>query len=153
LEVNGQALEVEPLMKKGYAKLGRTWQPGDTVTLRLPMPVERIEAHPEVRDNCGRIALQRGPLVFCLEEVDNGHNLHDISLPRDAALKAEFDENLLGGVVVITGEARRRDMSGWKGNLYQPVWSSTRAVQFKAVPYHTWANRMPGEMLVWISER
>jgi DUF1680 family protein len=153
LEVNGQALEVEPLMKKGYAKLGRTWQPGDTVTLRLPMPVERIEAHPEVRDNCGRIALQRGPLVFCLEEVDNGHNLHDISLPRDTALKVEFDENLLGGVVVINGEATRRDMSGWKGNLYQPVWSSTRAVQFKAVPYHAWANRMPGEMLVWISER
>jgi len=86
--------------------------------------------------------------------VDRGGGIQpcDASRPRDATLKTEFDENLLGGVVVITGEARRRDMSGWEDKLYQPAWPSTRTVQFKAVPYYAWANRTPGEMLVWIRE-
>jgi len=154
LQVNGQPVEVEPLLEKGYARIERAWKPGDTVRLNLPMPVERIEAHPKVQEDCGRIALQRGPLVYCLEEVDNGPNLHDIVLPRNATAisKAEFDENLLGGTVVISGEAERRDTSEWEGKLYQPARSATRTVSFKAIPYYAWANRTPGEMLVWIRE-
>jgi len=152
LEVNGQSVEVPPLMEKGYVKVNRDWKPGDTVTLSLPMPVERIEAHPAVGVNCGRIALQRGPLVYCLEEVDNGPHLHDIALPRDTMLRAEFDEDLLGGVVVISGEALRRDTSDWDSKLYQPAPSATKSVPFKAIPYYAWANRTPGEMLVWIRE-
>jgi len=116
------------------------------------MPVERIEAHPRVRADCGRIALQRGPLVYCLEEVDNGANLNDIALPRDATLHAEFDGGLLGGVVVIRGEARRRDTAGWGDALYRATRSASEAVPLVAVPYYAWANRAPGEMLVWIRE-
>ena len=172
LEVNGQPLEVgasaavkggaspgegavppNDLTERGYARIDRIWRPGDTVRLSLPMPVERIWAHPTVQEDCGRVALQRGPLVYCLEEIDNGPHLHSIALPRDAALKAEFDENLLGGVVVIRGEAERQDASECQGALYRPARPATKAVPLKAVPYYAWANREPGEMLVWIRER
>jgi DUF1680 family protein len=116
------------------------------------MPVERIQAHPEVRANSGRVALQRGPLVYCLEEVDNGPNLNDIVLPRDAPLQAEFDEKLLEGVVVITGVAHRRSAEGWEEELYRPAQTGSQPVPIKAIPYYAWANRALGEMLVWIRE-
>jgi len=152
LQVNGKQMDLDTLMDKGYAKIERVWKPGDAVSLDLAMPIEYIEAHPAVREDAGRVTLQRGPLVYCLEEVDNGSNLPDLALPRDASLQAEYDESLLGGVVAITGEARRRELSGWEGKLYRPARSTTRAVPFKAIPYYAWANRAPGEMLVWIRE-
>ncbi|MCK4373760.1 MAG: glycoside hydrolase family 127 protein, partial [Candidatus Brocadiae bacterium] len=152
LKVNGKAVGAGRLTRKGYARIKRVWRKGDKVELRLPMPVERIEAHPKVRANAGRVALQRGPIVYCLEEVDNGPNLSDIALPRTARLRAEYDEKLLGGVVVVTGKARRRDASAWRNRLYGPSASRTRSVTIKAVPYCAWANRRPGEMLVWVRE-
>ena len=152
MQVNGETVGVELLMDKGYVKMGQFWNPGDVVSLDLAMPIERVEAHPAVRKDAGRVALQRGPLIYCLEEVDNGPNLPDLALPRDAPLEAEYDENLLGGVVVITGEAQRRALKGWEARLYRPVQSTVRTAPFKAVPYYAWANRAPGEMLVWIRE-
>ena len=152
LQVNGQPLELAPLVTKGYAKIDRLWEPGDTVTLDLPMPVQRVEAHPRVREDCGRVALQRGPIVYCLEEVDNGADLSDICLSRDAALSAQFRADLLGGVVAVTGEATRREMAGWDDRLYRKAGSPVRTVSLKAIPYYAWANRTPGEMLVWIRE-
>ena len=150
LEINGKPTEVEPLVENGYAKIDRLWKRGDTVGLNLSMPVEQVEAHPRVRADAGRISLQRGPLVYCLEEADNGPNLSDIALPRDAPLKTTFEEDLLGGVVVILSEGRRRDPSGWGGVLHRADESATIPVPLKAVPYYAWANREPGEMLVWI---
>jgi DUF1680 family protein len=133
LRVNGKPLAVGPATRKGYACIRRVWQRGDRIELTLPMPVERIEAHPAVRMDCGKVALQRGPVVYCLEEADNGPHLADVFLPRSSKLTAEFRPKLLGGVVVIRGKARRRDEAGWGGELY-----------------YAWANRRPGEMLVWI---
>jgi len=86
--VNGKHVALAGCVKKGYAHLQRTWRKGDRVEVVLPMPVERIEARPEVRSDCGWVALQRGPLVYCVEEVDNGANLADIALPRTARLSA-----------------------------------------------------------------
>jgi DUF1680 family protein len=128
------------------------WQPGDVVDLTLSMPVERLQAHPRVRANSGRVALQRGPLVYCLEEVDNGPDLNAIVLPRDTTLTAEVDEELLEGVVVITGPARRRDLSDWENRLYQRAQAQSKSVAIKAIPYYAWANRSQGEMLVWIRD-
>jgi hypothetical protein len=153
VKVNGEQVGIEPLMDKGYAKIRRVWQRGDEVTLRLPMDVVRVEAHPAVRANCGRIALHRGPLIYCLEEADNGGNLRDISLPDDAELRVTFDENLLGGIAVIHAEGKRRDLSRWKDRLYQPLPSATRTIALKAIPYYAWSNRTPGDMLVWIGRR
>ena len=148
LKVNGRAASVKT--EKGYAWINRRWQTGDIVDLSLPMPVERIEAHPKVRQDAGRVALQRGPVVYCLEEADNGRDLNDLVLPRAAALKAKFEPDLLGGVVVVTGTAKRRDQAMWKRELYRPVATPLKGSSIKAVPYAVWANRKPGEMVVWI---
>jgi uncharacterized protein len=150
LSVNGRKVEIKPLLRKGYAHVTRRWKAGDIATLDLAMPVERIEAHPRVRMDSGRVALQRGPVVYCLEEVDNGPNLSDISLLPNPALRVAFDSRLLGGVPVITGRGVRRELSGWDRGLYRPAGSRNKAVKIRAVPYCLWNNRKAGEMLVWI---
>jgi len=152
LSVNGNPLRLGDIVKKGYAKVRRAWARGDKVELKLPMPVERIEANPRVRMDCGRVALQRGPIVYCLEEVDNGPDLADLCLPRRAALRAQYRPDLLGGIVTITGAALRRDRSGWGRALYRADKSQALKVPITAVPYYAWCNRKPGEMLVWIRE-
>lgn len=153
LKVNGQTVDVNSLLNKGYVEIKRVWEQGDQVEMILPMPVERIQAHPGARANSGKVALQRGPIVYCLEQVDNGAILQDISLPRDAELRALMDNNLLGGVVLITVEALRSSPSEWTGALYKKADYTDRPVMIKAIPYYAWANRGAGEMLVWIRER
>jgi hypothetical protein len=152
LKVNGKAANVGGLTKKGYARVKRVWTAGDQAELTLPMPVERIEAHPSVRMGAGKVALQRGPLVYCLEEADNGKDLADLRLPRSAKLKVSFDRGLLGGVAVITGKALRRDAKGWDGVLYRRAAGSVKQAPIKAIPYCLWSNRGMGEMAVWIRE-
>jgi len=151
LSVNGEAVSTD-LLDKGYVKVTRQWAAGDTVVLDLPMPVLRLQAHPEVRNLRGKVALQRGPLVYCLEEIDNGGNLQDVSLLPDADISAAYDPELLGGVVLLTAEGRRSDADGWQGALYSAQTETTHAVPLKAVPYCLWCNREPGEMTVWIRE-
>lgn len=152
LKINGRPARVARLLRKGYARIRRVWAPGDVVDLTLPMPVERVEAHPLVRMNAGLVALQRGPVVYCLEEVDNGPNLSDICLPRSAVLRARFDEKFLNGAVVIEGKGLRRDPSGWANALYKADRSGCATARITAVPYSLWCNRKPGEMAVWIRE-
>ncbi len=156
VNINGNQVEnIGNLKEKGYLKIKRQWKPEDLIELYFDMPVEKIEAHPSVRMNCGRIALQRGPIVYCFEEADNGADLADIMLPYglDAQLKAEYIPELLNGIVVIRGKALRRNKVVWEGKLYQPELSDVtdaEEVDFMAVPYHAWCNRKPGEMVVWI---
>ena len=150
LQVNGKA--VVPSIKKGYAKLKREWRAGDRVTLVLPMPVERIEAHPAVRQDCGRVALQRGPVVYCLEEADNGANLNDITLPAKLTFTIQRGKaGVLAGVPRIRAKANRRNPGDWHGELYRPQGVSRQVpCTITAIPYFMWANRASGEMLVWI---
>lgn len=153
LHLNGEAVALAP--DRGYQLIDREWRAGDVVTLTLPMPVERVITHPKVRQNAGRVALQRGPVVYCVEEADNGPDLAQVVLPREAALTATFDPNLFGGVTVITGEATRPAPEDWPGGLYQPQATQSIAASpftFKAIPYCFWANRAPGEMRVWLRE-
>jgi DUF1680 family protein len=152
IKVNEEIVIVSSMLQKGYAKLYRLWQPGDMIELELPMPIERIQAHPNVRANCGRVALQRGPLVYCFEEIDNGKNLTDVVLPREEKLDVQFEKNLLGGVAVITGKAKRRALREWENALYKADVSTREDNGLKAIPYFAWDNREPGEMLVWIRE-
>jgi DUF1680 family protein len=153
VHVNGAPMTAN--LVNGYAHLRRQWSNGDEVTLSLPMPVERMNPHPHIRQDAGTIALQRGPVVYALEEADNGPHLANIAIPADARLNAVMDSNLFGGVSVITGDAVRVEPSNWSSDLYLPqsVTALNRApMTFKAVPYAFWANREPGEMRVWMRE-
>ncbi len=152
VQVNGQP--VEPPLERGYACLTRNWHTGDTVTLHLDMPVERVEAHPNVQEDRGRVALQRGPLVYCLEGCDNPFGARRVELSDDARFTARFDAALLGGVVVIEGDALLPDEDAWSETLYAIAPPApSRYVSLRAVPYCTWDNRDPGEMVVWLPRR
>lgn len=132
LAVGGQAvgnLKVE----KGYVRVHRSWKPGDVVELDLPMDVVRIEAHPRVAADLGRVAVQRGPIVYCFEAVDNGGKAKDIVLPHDPKFTFEHRKDVLGGVTVVKGLA--------EGG--RPI---------VAVPYYAWDHRKPGGMIVWVRQ-
>ncbi len=151
LTVNGAAVDTP--VRDGYARLERRWTPGDVIDLDLAMPIERMVAHPEIRQDAGQVALQRGPIVYCAEEVDNGARLANLVLPATASLTAERDPGLFGGLGVITGEALRVEPAAWPGGIYQPEGAAmltSRPQPFKAIPYAFWANRAPGEMRVWL---
>lgn len=150
IAVNGNAIDVEAVTELGYARIKREWKAGDQVELVLPMPVELVEAHPAVRQDIGSVALQRGPVVYCLEQVDNDVPLHRIFLPRDAKLEPHFEKNLLGGVTVIKGEALVVDDSDWEDTLYRTDPSKLKPFEITAIPYYAWDHREPGEMCVWI---
>jgi DUF1680 family protein len=148
--INGEETNVANL-EKGYAKLSRTWISGDRIELSMEMPVEIVRSHPNVRGNAGKVALQRGPVVFCLEEVDNGTNLQDIALLNDTAFDVHFDDQLLGGVTVITGTGTRSDVNAYEQDeLYTTHEYRRVSAPIKAIPYFAWSNRTPGEMTVWI---
>jgi len=152
VHVNGQPISIEDALHNGYVMIKRVWKAGDVVRIVLPMPVERIHANPNVRVNAGKVALQRGPVVYCLEQADNGAILPDISLPEYAELEARFEPDFLGGVTVIKGEALRGDDFIPDESLYSKKKRNKRPVTMKAIPYYAWANRGAGEMLVWIRE-
>lgn len=142
LRVNGRP--VAPKIEAGYAVVERKWNQGDTIELELPMPVRRVLARAEVREDDGRVALQRGPLVYCAEWPDNGGRALDVIVPDEAKLRSEFRRDLLGGVGVITGQVqalrRRSDTAAMDTVPHNLV----------AIPYYAWANRGMGEMQVWM---
>lgn len=151
VKVNGEIIDHELMMKKGYVYINRTWKENDEIELILPMVIDRIQANPQIRHNVGKVALKRGPIVYCLEEIDNSENLHNTFLPSNAQLKATFDSELLNGVVKISGEAEKIVESNWS-TLYRPAENNMTPTEIKAVPYYAWCNRTPGEMLVWVNE-
>ena len=150
LTVNGQPIKLEGTLEHGFATLERTWQTNDEICLELPMPVECIRAHPNVRADIGCVALQRGPILYCLEGVDHDRPLHQIVLPADVKLEAQFEPELLEGVTVLTGFALAEDLSEWESWLYRMDHPPLEPVPIKAVPYCTWDAREAGEMRVWI---
>jgi hypothetical protein len=152
VRVNGETLDLAGRVERGYLRLSRTWAEGDMVELHLAMPVERVYAHPQVRADLGAVALQRGPLVYCLEEVDNSGPSECLFLAPEAPLVAQRAPDLLGGTVVIRGAGLVLDEQGWDNRLYRHEPPVTRPATLTAVPYHTWDNRGSGAMRVWIPE-
>ncbi|HEX3043790.1 MAG TPA: glycoside hydrolase family 127 protein, partial [Bacillota bacterium] len=152
LRVNQET--VTKVVKDGYATLKRQWRPGDQLELQLEMPVEIIRAHPAVWQNAGRVALQRGPLVYCLEEGDHSLPVTQIMLPKKPELQAHFEPDTLGGIMVVEGEGLRFSLKNWGNTLYQSatIDDSLIKIPFKAIPYYAWDNRDPGTMVVWIPQ-
>ncbi|MBM4456244.1 MAG: glycoside hydrolase family 127 protein [Chloroflexi bacterium] len=156
--INGEPVDLAGVVERGYACLPaddgqpRVWQPGDRITLNLAMPIERVYAHPDVNQDAGRVALQRGPLVYCLEQADNLAPVGRIALPGQAELAARFEPDLLGGVVVITGQTLVADAADWSNDLYRPQRPALSPCTLKAIPYYAWDNRASGGMQVWMPE-
>jgi hypothetical protein len=143
LQINGEPQQLS--MEKGYAMLNRSWRKGDVIRLTLPMPVRRIVADPRVMADADRVALQRGPLVYCAEGTDNpGGHVLNLCLADRVTLETQFRPGLLNGVTVITGRggATRYD-AGKKLTVSEPV-------DFTAIPYYAWSHRGSGEMQVWM---
>lgn len=149
--VNGESILAEAAqLENGYLKIARDWQNGDEILLNLDMPATFIQAHPNVRADAGKVAIYRGPLVYCLEEVDNGNNLSALSVDTTAPLEILEAGELLSGMQVICGKGTRDIESDWEGTLYKPYVEKKQAITFKAVPYALWGNRKAGEMSVWL---
>jgi len=135
----------------GYIGLDRDWQNGDQVVFTLAMPVEQIESHPAVLDNIGCVALQRGPVVYCLEQCDHDVPLHHIVLPRAAEFTVTFEPDLLHGVTVLKASGLAAQERESSPSLYRKNPSLTyQPCQITAIPYYAWDNRQPGAMRVWI---
>lgn len=150
--VNGDPVDVAAGTRRGYLAIDRVFSDGDAVRLSFAMPVERLYAHPAVGEDAGRVALKRGPVVYCVEETDVGVEPQRLRLPADAPLVPRYEEGLLGGAVVIEGEALEADAAGWGEGLYGTRRPVLKPRPFRAVPYHLWANRAPGAMQVWLTE-
>jgi len=131
LTVGGTAVPLEP--DAVTAIVDGKWRKGDVITLKFPMPVRRVLANDKVTENAGKAAIQRGPILYALEAIDNGGSVKDITLPLDALLTASFKADLLNGVEVITGKVGDRTVT--------------------AIPYYAWNNRGNGEMAVWVAYR
>ncbi|NIK76172.1 hypothetical protein FHS15_001279 [Paenibacillus castaneae] len=154
VQVNGEAYAIGDQLVDGYIKINREWVSGDVVELVLEMPIMRVRSHPLVRRNAGKVALQRGPLVYCIEEADNGSQLQQLLLPQDSKLEATFDNKLVGGVQVIRAEALRLQFEQWGAELYRSnADAALEQENVTFIPYYAWANRGKGEMTVWVKER
>jgi hypothetical protein len=151
LKLNGEP--VTPDIADGYLSLSRLWNPGDRLEFSLDMPVSFLSANPRIPEDAGKAALSRGPLVYCLEEADNGNHLHLIRLGsvRPEECKTEWKPEKLGGIVEISTPGLRESDEGWGDTLYSAEKQIDAAPAVLTwIPYYAWANRGPGEMRVWI---
>lgn len=140
--VNGKRIDFN--IQNGFAKISRKWKDKDVIELVLPMEVKRIVANNNVEADRGRIALQRGPLVYCAEGIDNNGYARNILLSGNTKFNTKFKKNLLAGVEVITGKAY-----GVKSSDKNILTKEEQ--NFTAIPYYAWAHRGKTEMSVWIA--
>ena len=145
LTVNGKTPET--VMDEGFVYL-EGLASGDEIVYDLHMPVQAVSAHPRVAQDAGLIAVRRGPVVYCLEDADNGKNLSALALSRQAEFRCE--ERM--GAVCVSAPARRLSEDGWdEYELYAsdrvPVYEDVTA---RFIPYSLWNNRGEGEMRVWV---
>jgi uncharacterized protein len=146
LRINGRTAPCKP--QKGYVSITRTWKPGDVVELTLPMPIRRVLANERVAEDRGKVALQRGPLVYCVEWPDvPGGKVVNLMLPDSERLTAEFRKDLLGGIEILRGEALSLRYASADGRIQK------ESAPLTAIPYYAWANRGRGEMAVWMARQ
>lgn len=155
LSVNGVVCEAEP--DDGYLRLTRQWCRGDVICLQLQMKPQMVASDPRVDATRGSVAIQHGPLVYCVEQCDCPEHvdLQDVVVAEDPHFEPAWEPDLLGGVNVIGFNVYQHSRVPWASGLYQPLERSVEAgrsgpFQLRAVPYFGWANRTPGRMRVWI---
>jgi DUF1680 family protein len=134
LTVNGTPVAFQ--LTRGYAHIQRQWQPGDQVVLSLPMSVRRVGSHPKLTDNVGRVAIERGPILYCAEEADNQGGMDDYHLPDNAEWHQSTQPDFLGGCITLRTELGRDKLG--------------RDETVTLIPYHLWGHRGLGQMAVWL---
>jgi DUF1680 family protein len=139
IKVNGQPFSFT--IQNGYAVINRTWKKNDKVEVSLPMEVRTVKANENVKDDIGKIALQRGPIIYCAEWADNNGRTSNVIIPPGTVFSNEYKADLLNGVMVLKAEVPAVHV---KENSI-----STKTQSFIAIPYYGWANRGKGEMNVW----
>ncbi len=130
-------------MQNGYAVLNKTWKKGDAVEVNLPMEVRRVVANENVKDDIAKVALQRGPIIYCAEWPDNNGKAANIIIPGNATFTTEYKPDLLNGVVVVKSNVPEVVVSNDGSSV------STENRSFTAIPYYAWAHRGKGEMMIW----
>jgi hypothetical protein len=140
IKVNGVPFEYT--VQNGYASINRIWKKNDKVELSLPMEVRKVVANENIKDDINKIALQRGPLIYCAEWPDNNGKTSNIILPPNTSFSAEFNAGLLNGVTILKAEVPAVVI-----NNNESI--ATVKQSFIAIPYYSWANRGKGEMEVW----
>jgi hypothetical protein len=142
-----------PVPPGHYFEVRRAWSAGDVLELHFPMPARLIQAHPLVEEARNQVAVQRGPVVYCLESPDlpKGVSVADVTIPRGIEMKPRFAGELLGGVAILEGKAEAVIEPAWGKELYRALApAATRPVDLTLVPYYAWGNRGPSEMTVWM---
>ena len=150
IAVNGMTMKTEK--QNGYVLLKQNWHKGDAISLEIPMEATLYQASPEVRENIGRLAVQRGPLIYCAESIDNGADLECIRLVDGMEFTEEYVENLFHGAVRLQTSAVREAKGN---NLYRPYGkpSALHKQQLTLIPYYCWGNRGENEMMVWLYQK
>lgn len=151
LRVNSETLEHRN-SGNGYWTLNRMWNPGDVVTLDLPMPVYMVEGHPQIESTRSHMAVFRGPILYCLESADlpPGEHVDEIYLDASASFVAKYEPGLLNGVVTLSGEGFRIPRGKWTGLYRKATTSRPQPCTIRLIPYYAWANRGVSEMSVWL---
>src|SRR5690606_8129341 len=149
IRLNGEDVR-DARTEHGYVIIERQWRDGDAVELTLPMEAAWMEAHPAVRADRGKVALVRGPLVYCFEEADNGPLLAALSVSPEAEPDVRMEDTPWGRIAVIRAEGWRGDPEPFGDALYRKAKAAKRPVTLTAIPYFLWGNRGEGEMAVWI---
>ncbi len=151
LDINGKYAHTR--MEDGYLYIEDALEAGNEIVFDMDMPVMVMRSNPKVRATSGKIALVRGPVVYCLEEADNGSDLHAVLVTADQDMKYAFEPDLLNGVGTITAQAVREIGYGWEDNeLYADHELEKASCSVKFIPYYAWNNRGTGEMTVWVRE-
>ncbi|MFC7140561.1 glycoside hydrolase family 127 protein [Halosimplex aquaticum] len=146
IEIDGDEVDVDG---DGFVRLDREWD-GETVAVTLDRETELVAAHPAVEDDAGRVAVERAPLVYAAEAVDNDRPLHQYAVPTGADAEATHDPSLLEGVTTLEMDATVPDLDGWEGSLYRSASETgSEAADLTLVPYYAWDNRDAGDMQVW----
>lgn len=148
--LNGEEVPSAGKIEQGYCVLSREWQPGDRLRLQWAMPAGLVYPHPHIRADIGKAAIIRGPLVYCLEEVDQEVPLKRIFLTRHAAFDSEYRPDVLEGVVMVNGTGKGVNLEDWGNALYRQQPPEYRDAAICAVPYFAWGNRQAGAMRVWL---
>lgn len=145
ITVNGKPVDYQ--VQQGYAVISKKWKKGDKVEMTLPMDVQRVVSNDKLPDDAGKVALQRGPLMYCAEWKDNDGKAANFIVPATTQFTPKFDAALLNGITVLTGEARAINVAPNGQGV------STENKVITAIPYYAWANRGKGEMMVWFPQQ